>query len=223
MNTLLPFLLGTCLLAISACSPPHEQALMTPEDSLRIVDDNIRHRAMMDTFFRDAPESPFKRDTTRHFRGAQWFPIDPRFCVSALLQKFAHPDTVSILGTRGELRRQVRYGYFEIYVPDERGIATPLKLHVYKFTPQDSLRYARYPDHLSVWFTDRTTGKETYHVGRYLEIGRELPDPLHRYILDLNKAYNPYCAYSDTYSCAVPSEDDRLDFALRVGERKYHH
>jgi hypothetical protein len=37
-----------------------------------------------------------------------------------------------------------------------------------------------------------------------------------------NRAYNPYCAYTSLYSCAIPREEDHLDIPLRVGERKYH-
>jgi uncharacterized protein (DUF1684 family) len=44
----------------------------------------------------------------------------------------------------------------------------------------------------------------------------------HVYVIDLNKAYNPYCAYSSLYSCAVPRQEDRLTIAVRAGELKYH-
>jgi hypothetical protein len=125
------------------------------------------------------------------------------------------------MGTKGEERKQLRYGYFEFPVPDEHGSPYLLKLNVYKFTPYDAKRYAMYPKVLSVWFTDRTTGKETYQVGRYVDVGEEYPDDGHEYTIDLNKAYNPYCAYSDLYSCAVPRKEDRVQIALRAGEMSY--
>jgi uncharacterized protein (DUF1684 family) len=75
---------------------------------------------------------------------------------------------------------------------------------------------------LSVWFTDETTGKETYRVGRYVEVGEENPDPQFVYTIDLNKAYNPYCAYSDLYSCAIPRKEDHIPIAIRAGEKNYH-
>lgn len=228
MHEGIPFmkaLLSVCVAALSvlvSCSRPEDPFRLDPADSLRIVQDNIRHRAAMDEFFSSAPESPFARDTTVAFHGLRWFPVDPRFHTQAALHRLDRPDTVTIMGTRGEPRRQQRYGYFDVTVPGAQGAPVLLRLFVYKFTPQDSLRYTRYRDHLSVWFTDSTTGRDTYHVGRYLEIGRENPDPQHQYTLDLNKAYNPYCAYSDLYSCAIPSDADHLDIALRVGEMNYH-
>ena len=97
-----------------------------------------------------------------------------------------------------------------------------LKINVYKFTPYDAERYRKYGNSLSVWFRDRTTGTETYDVGRYVDVGDEQNDPNVDYVIDFNKAYNPYCAYSAMYSCAVPRKEDYLDIHLRVGERKYH-
>ncbi len=195
---------------------------LSAADSLRIVQENLEHRASMDAFFAQDPGSPFVRDTTVTYTGIKWFPVDPRYCVSSVLHRYPDPKTVKIAGTKGEIREQLRYGYFEVVVPDTDGNAGSLRFHVYKFTPRDSLRYARYRNHLSMWCTDLTTGKETYHVGRYLELGEEHPDPEHVYSLDLNKLFNPYCAYSDLYSCAVPSEEDRLPIALHVGEMNYH-
>jgi hypothetical protein len=126
------------------------------------------------------------------------------------------------MGTKGESRRELRYGYFEFVVPDGHWVPHLIKLNAYKFTPYDAGRYALYRNALSVWFTDSTTGRETYGVGRYVEVGDEDPDPSHVYVIDLNKAYNPYCAYSALYSCAVPRQEDYLPLAVRVGEMKYH-
>ncbi|MEK9137084.1 MAG: DUF1684 domain-containing protein, partial [Bacteroidota bacterium] len=190
--------------------------------SMMIVQDNLAHRAGVDSFFRYDKGSPFTRDSTIQYHGLNWFPVDVRYRGTSQLYRYDRPETVIVLGTKGEERKQLRYGYFTFTVPDKRGQPVVLRLDVYKFTPYDAKRYALYRDALSVWFTDETTGKETYGVGRYVEIGNEHPDPNHLYIIDLNKAYNPYCAYSDLYSCAVPRKEDHLDIELRVGEKKYH-
>ncbi|MER3523273.1 MAG: hypothetical protein C4326_04215 [Ignavibacteria bacterium] len=196
---------------------------LSAEDSLAIVRDNERHRAAMDEFFRNDPESPFRRDTSVRYEGLTWYPIDPQYCGKSVLHRYEHPETVIVFGTKGEERRNLRYGYFEFDVPDENGSMKRIRLNVYKFTPYDAKRYALYRNVLSVWFTDKTTGTETYHVGRYVEIGEEHPDPGHVYTIDLNKAYTPYCAYSDLYSCAIPRKEDHLDVAIRAGEKTYHH
>ena len=212
-----------CLMIITAsCTKNMSPGTRPAEDSLRIVNDNTRHRAEMDDFFRNDPESPFHRDTTIRYDGIRWFPIDVRFSVQSVLHRYEHPDTVVVFGTKGEKRRELKYGYFAVLLPDDRGGEHPVRINVYKFTPYDSARYALYKDNLSVWFTDRTTGTETYEVGRYIEMGAENHDPSFVYTLDLNKAFNPYCAYSSMYSCAIPREEDHIDIALYVGEKKYH-
>jgi len=213
-------LISSVLLSSCAKRPASKQ--LTAADSIRIVQENLAHRAEADSFFRNDPGSPFVRDTTIEYHGVKWFPIDVRFRGVSLVHRYANPETVIVLGTKGEERKQLRYGYFTLTVPDENGQPVVLKINTYKFTPYDAKRYALYKDVLSVWLTDETTGKETYDVGRYVEVGNEDPDPDHEYVIDLNKAYNPYCAYSSLFSCAIPRKEDHLDIALPVGEMKYH-
>ena len=53
-------------------------------------------------------------------------------------------------------------------------------------------------DRLFVPFTDLTSGTETYPAGRYLDLDRTRTGI---YIIDFNRAYNPYCYYNPTYDC----------------------
>lgn len=209
-------------LTLLSCGPQPELPRISPADSLSIVAENLRHRTAVDEFMRMDKGSPFRRDTTVAYTGIKWFPVDPRYRVTSLLHRYENPETVIVLGTRGEERRNLKYGYFEFVLPDSAGHPTTCRINVYKFTPYDGQRYQLYRDHLSVWFTDATTGRETYDVGRYLEVGIDFPDPAHLYLIDFNRAYNPYCAYTSLYSCAVPRDEDHIDFPLRVGEKKYH-
>ena len=96
------------------------------------------------------------------------------------------------------------------------------RLNAYKFSPEDVRRHPQLASNLSVWFTDETTGGETYGVGRYVEVEAESDDPDHVYVVNLNNAHNPYCAYNPTYSCAIPTREDRLPIAVRAGEMSYH-
>jgi len=209
-------------LAPASCSQKPEPPVLSAADSLDIVRDNSDHRAEVDSFFRTDPGSPFKRDTAAEYRGIHWYPVDVHYCVFSRLYRYTSPETVVVKGTKGEDRRELRYGYFELILPDTDGTPRPVKINVYKFTPYDGQRYVLYRDNLSVWFTDRTTGKETYGVGRYIDVGTEVHEPGHLYRVDFNKAYNPYCAYSSMYSCAVPRKEDHIDLAVRAGELTYH-
>ncbi len=38
-------------------------------------------------------------------------------------------------------------------------------------------------------------------------------------LIDLNKAYNPYCAYSTRYACPITPDDNFLDIEVKAGVR----
>ena len=77
-----------------------------------------------------------------------------------------------------------------------------------------------YKDLLFLPFTDETNNKETYGGGRYIDLSsKEIKDQ--KIELDFNKAYNPYCAYSDGYRCPVPPEENDLQLEVKAGEKLY--
>lgn len=174
----------------------------------------LAHRAEVDSFFRFHPQSPFNLDTSIRYEGIKWFPPDEQYCFKSVLYPYEPRDTVIVLGTKGEERTQIKYGYFII------GFAgMKYQLNVYTGpSPPDSGEERFF----SLWFTDQTTGKETYPVGRYLDVGDENSDPEFIYTIDFNNAYNPYCAYCSLYSCAIPRKEDHLRFPILAGEMKYH-
>lgn len=110
--------------------------------------------------------------------------------------------------------RRERHGVIYGFLTIERDGHT-YTLRVYRMTTaQGGVYYA-------VWFTDRTTGDTTHEVGRYLDF-EKVDDPDHVYTLDFNLAYNPYCAYTHAYGCAIPRKEDHLDLAITAGEKKWH-
>jgi len=77
-----------------------------------------------------------------------------------------------------------------------------------------------YRDLLFLPFTDETNNKETYGGGRYIDLSsKEIID--NKIEVDFNKAYNPYCAYSDGYRCPVPPEENDLPIEVKAGEKLY--
>lgn len=197
--------------SFSGCGKKSEpQHQWSVQDSIRITDELFSYREAAEAFFRNHPQSPFNQDSSTHYTGIKWYPPDLRFCFTSKLFKYYQAEHVTILGTKGEERNYIKYGYFTIQFNGE-----DYKLVVYKEIGEGG-------NHLSIWFTDETTGKETYGVGRYVDLEEEHADPGYVYTIDFNKAYNPYCAYSARYSCAVPRQEDHLPFAVTVGEKKYH-
>jgi len=41
------------------------------------------------------------------------------------------------------------------------------------------------------------------------------------YELDFNMAYNPYCAYSEEYTCPIPPAENKLSVRILAGEKNY--
>jgi uncharacterized protein (DUF1684 family) len=78
----------------------------------------------------------------------------------------------------------------------------------------------KYSDLLFLPFTDETNGKTTYGGGRYIDVS--IKDIKNGFLaLDFNKAYNPYCAYSNGYRCPVPPEENDLQLEILAGEKLF--
>jgi len=74
----------------------------------------------------------------------------------------------------------------------------------------------QYKRHLLLAFRDLTSGNATYGGGRFMDI--EIPEG-DSMLIDLNKAYNPYCAYSTRYACPITPDDNFLDIEVKAGVR----
>lgn len=77
-----------------------------------------------------------------------------------------------------------------------------------------------YKDYLFLPFTDETNNQTTYGGGRYIDLKISAINKKSIEI-DFNKAYNPYCAYSDGYRCPVPPEENDLLVNIFAGEKLY--
>jgi len=67
-------------------------------------------------------------------------------------------------------------------------------------------------------FADRTSGSETYGLGRFLYADLPSGDEL---VLDFNQAYNPPCAFNAFTTCSLPPSANRIPIAVRAGEKAY--
>ena len=67
-------------------------------------------------------------------------------------------------------------------------------------------------------FADGTSGRETYGAGRYLDV-HMLPDG--KVLVDFNYAYNPYCAYNDSWTCPITPAENRVKASVRAGEKNF--
>lgn len=194
------FLILSTILACNNHTPEQLDYINTIENS----------RLQNDSIMQYSENSPFNYKSKVKFHGLNYFDPDPNFIFESTIKENEIKDTIIIFGTKGEERSAVRYGYLT-FIKNKK----EYKLNVYSNNLDDGKVYH------SIWFTDKTTNNETYGVGRYLPFELNV-DKNHTYTIDFNLAFNPYCAYSAEYSCAIPSKEDYLDLKITAGEKNYH-
>lgn len=77
-----------------------------------------------------------------------------------------------------------------------------------------------YKDYLFLPFTDESNDVTSYGGGRYIDV-MTADVTSGSYTLDFNKAYNPWCSYSDGFNCPIPPAENHLSFPVLAGEKKY--
>ena len=75
-----------------------------------------------------------------------------------------------------------------------------------------------YEDYLFLPFLDDTNGEESYGGGRYIEARIPEGDTME---IDFNKAYNPYCAYNEKYSCPIVPRENYLPLKVEAGVKAF--
>lgn len=160
-------------------------------------------RAEKDHFFRYNAYSPI--EDRANFSGLNYYPPRLDYRYEVVLQKADQLELLTFPTSTGDEQTYHRLGAVEFEVEGQLA-----QLAVYQSTDHEGL---------FVPFRDATSGTETYGAGRYLE-----PEALGngKLLLDFNLAYNPYCAYSEYYSCPLPPFENHLTgVAIRAGEKAY--
>ncbi len=165
----------------------------------------VGEREAKDRFFSEA-DSPLAEEDRISFKGLAYFPPDESYRVMSRFEPFVDPDTVVLGTTTGEARKMIRAGLLHFVL---RGDS--LKLTAYQSVPSH--------ESLFVPFGDETNSVETYAGGRYIDIPEEeMGGTLY---LDFNKAYNPYCAYNEGWSCPLVPRENYLPVPVQAGEKAY--
>lgn len=160
----------------------------------------LEERATKDELFRTGEDSPIKDKES--FHGLHYFQPDLSFRVTANISPYMNQDKeVIVKYTDGTSEKYEKYGYANFTVSGQTQKLLLLK--------NESV--------ISVLFRDATSGKQTYGGGRYLDYPvSEIKNNV--IVLDFNKAYNPYCAYQESYACPVPPAENTLTVAIHAGE-----
>ncbi len=151
---------------------------------------------------RYSEDSPFEGQA---FDSLNYYPPDLTYRIVA---RFEAPENASIitLGTNdGKNEDYLTYGFAEFKLDGKSQ-----RLRILENVEEEKL---------FIPFGDETSAEETYGAGRYLDIEHHGSRTI---VLDFNRAYNPYCAYVDNFTCPLPPPENLLTVAIRAGEKTYH-
>lgn len=161
--------------------------------------------------FLDSTSSRFNAKERENFHELAYFKPDINYKIEA---QFVVDTTVPVFEMKTTTSRKPAYrtyGYIDFVINDTN----------YRLTAYQNMAYKDHPEYggsLFVPFKDYTNTFSTYGGGRYIDI--PIPKTNHL-VLDFNKAYNPYCAYFDRWSCPVVPFENQLDVEIQAGEKKY--
>jgi len=144
-------------------------------------------------------------DAVRQFRGAQFFPLDLSYRVTASFLPSDGKQTVDVPNVLGDVS------------------PTPIAgTAVFKLNGQE-LRLTDLGGDaakgLFFVFSDPTSKTDTYPGGRFLKTSPVINGTV---VLDFNRAYNPPCAVTPYATCPLAPKENRLSVAIPAGEEYDH-
>ncbi|MEM6378561.1 MAG: DUF1684 domain-containing protein [Bacteroidota bacterium] len=142
------------------------------------------------------------------FRPKQSFQID------GIFTKIINAEPFDMPTYDGAVQPYIAYGRLAFVIGKDS-----LELTVYRNLKL--LRLPMYRDRLFLPFKDQTNQNTTYGGGRYLDFKiSDIQDG--KLTIDFNKAYNPYCAYSDGFICPIPPTENHLEVKIKAGEKNFN-
>ncbi|HEV8281074.1 MAG TPA: DUF1684 domain-containing protein [Candidatus Limnocylindrales bacterium] len=170
-------------------------------------------RVTREWLFREHPQSPLPSSERVGFR-AQHFDHDPGLRFTVMVEHAPPPDpaapALELPHSGSDTLSFRRIGV--VRLPFQEG---ERRLSVFWL--------AGYAGGLFIPFRDATNGTETYGAGRYLMDAAKSADlgttEDGRLILDFNFVTQPSCAFDPRWACPLAPPENRLDIAVRAGER----
>lgn len=199
------FILTTTLILCAIAILSAQTASKTYAKSL------AKHRKEYRKDFLSNERSPLK--SKEELKSLRFYEPDERYRVEATVEVLEGETPFDMATYAGTTKPYVRYALLKFEL-----MGKPLELTLYR-----NLQLAKMPqykDHLFLPFMDATNGEATYGGGRYMDF--KITDIAGgKMTIDFNKAYNPWCAFSDGYQCPIPPFDNHLGEAIEAGERQF--
>lgn len=167
-----------------------------------------KERVEKDDFMRSGEGSPFA-GREGEFRGLAYFAPNPKYRVQADLEPVSQPNMRLLQTSDSKEAHYMEYAWATFTLDGVKNRL--LILEVVDPGP--------FKGTLFLAFADASSAIETYGAGRYLDV-KKVPGAT-TVLLDFNKAYNPYCAYADSFSCPFPPKENLLSIPVLAGEKSY--
>jgi uncharacterized protein (DUF1684 family) len=166
-------------------------------------------RKEKDAFFAQHWQSPIPPEDRSRFTSLDYYPPDRSYRFELELHEHPEPHVIKMAYTKGDEQDFLCWGEFRFQMGGKEHT-----LQVYRGSSEEAM--------LFIPFKDTTSGNETYGAGRYLDLAPERDRTAERkWILDFNQAYNPWCVYSEAYTCPFVPPDNWLEVAILAGEKNY--
>lgn len=166
-------------------------------------------REEKDQFFSTHWQSPVPPQERAKFKGLAYYPADPAYRFELEMREHEEKKILRMAYTKGNERDFLRWGEFQFTIGGQKQV-----LQAYKSDREER--------RLFILFKDSTSGKETYGGGRYIDLEPERDlSPDGKWILDFNKAYNPWCVYSEDFTCPFVPQENWFEVAIPAGEKVY--
>jgi uncharacterized protein (DUF1684 family) len=140
------------------------------------------------------------------FDGLAYYPPDPDLRFELPLVTFGDHEEVTVTTTTEGSRTYLRWGQFRFSIDGDA-----YTLSAFRSDPE--------ADHLWIPFKDETNGETTYPAGRYIDLDESDKTVGGAWELDFNRAYSPFCAFSEDYECPLVPPENRLDVRIEAGEK----
>jgi uncharacterized protein len=175
-------------------------------DSL-LLKDIKTYQNELDAEYKNPATSPLDSADRVKFRRHEFYPADLKYRVVADFRRTPDELKFKMKTTGSKTPEYVKYGVADFQIDGKQ-----YKLNIYQNVALSQTE--QYKDALFLPFNDNTNGVDTYGGGRYIDLTIPSGNSL---VIDFNKAYNPYCAYSHRYSCPVPPPENHLDAEIKAG------
>lgn len=170
-----------------------------------------RHRQEYKEHFLTETRSPLAETDTAFL---DFYSPDAAWRVSARFERTPDTQPFDMPTYSGRSARYQQYGILN-FEKDGKKYSLRIYQNLRLMTSQ------KYFDYLFLPFKDLTNDEFTYGGGRYLDFKTGDISAGNVLIIDFNKCYNPWCAYSDGFNCPIPPSENHLDVAVTAGEQNF--